>query len=137
MIGSLGSLYRMLRFAIRRKWITDNRVAGLEPEERPSIDAKDKRVLTPDELRALIDAASPDSRAFIATLALTGLRQSEALGLTWQDIDLDAGLVRLRYQLERGGRGRVKLKTPAARRDVVMLPALSDLLRRHREESLA
>ena len=55
----------------------------------------------------------------------------EALGLRWRDIDFDAGLVRVSQQLRPDGtRGR--LKTEAARRDVVLNPALARELRTHK-----
>ena len=70
-------------------------------------------------------------RPLFALLVFTGARISEALALTWADVDLDAGIVRIRYQLD-GARELVALKTPQAVRDVVLMPALGKLLREQR-----
>jgi integrase len=60
-------------------------------------------------------------------LAYTGLRIGEALGLTWADIELDAGLIRMHRQLSRK-REHAPLKTEAGRREVVLAPAVAKLL---------
>lgn len=52
-----------------------------------------------------------------------GLRQGEALGLQWKDVDLDAGTLRLRRALQRlRGRGLVfvETKSRAGRRTIVL-----------------
>jgi integrase len=63
-------------------------------------------------------------------LAHSGLRIGEALGLTWTDVDFDAGLIRVHRQLSRQ-RVHKKLKTPAGRREVILAPHLATLLREH------
>lgn len=65
---------------------------------------------------------------------LTGLRQSELLALRWHDVDFDDQLVRVRRALDRRGND-VPPKTQHAVRDVVLTPALVDLLREHQDES--
>jgi integrase len=48
-----------------------------------------------------------------------GLRRSEALGLAWEDVDFDNGIVYVRFQLKRiKGKGlrRVRLKSKKSRR---------------------
>jgi integrase len=64
------------------------------------------------------------------------MRLSELLGLTWNDIDHDNGLIHVRYQLSRARNDRparrVRLKTQAATRDIPLLPQLGALLKRHK-----
>src|SRR5262249_24276275 len=73
------------------------------------------------------------------TAAFTGMRLQELLGLRWCDVDFANGFVRVRHQLSRATTGKpsrlVPLKTAAGRRDVVLLPQLGSLLRRHRVAS--
>ena len=62
---------------------------------------------------------------------LTGLRQGEALGLRWGDVDVHEGAIRVRRQL--GLHGELsEPKTQAAKRDVPIPPSLARLLAEHR-----
>jgi integrase len=63
--------------------------------------------------------------------AFTGVRISEALGLVWDDVDFDAGVIHVRKQLGRDGQ-RVLPKTDEAVRDVMLLGALGGVLRTHK-----
>jgi integrase len=74
----------------------------------------------------------PSFAPLIVLLAYTGMRVREALGLHWEDVDLDAGVIRLRWQLSRDGKERVTVKTEAGVRDVPILPALRRRLIEHR-----
>jgi integrase len=67
-------------------------------------------------------------RPLFELLAFTGLRIGEALGLTWADVDFDAGLLFVHRQLSRY-REHAKLKTEAGRRQIVLAPAMVRLLR--------
>jgi integrase len=80
-----------------------------------------------DHLEALLAAAASldtdarcrhgQRRALLATLSFGGLRLGECLALTWRDIDLGRGVIRVRQG-----------KTDAAARDVPILGALRDEL---------
>ena len=70
-------------------------------------------------------------RALVAVFVFAGLRDGELRGLTWEDIDFDAGFIRVRKQLDRK-RARVELKSSAGRREVVLVPQLAKLLKEHR-----
>jgi hypothetical protein len=61
-----------------------------------------------------------------------GLRLSEALALEWREIDFKEKKIRVRYQLRRNEDKRVKLKSGAGQRDVIMMPALASVLRAHK-----
>ncbi len=57
-----------------------------------------------DEARKFLESASADDDPLYAAYALvlvTGLRKGEALGLTWEDVDLDAGELTIGRQLQR------------------------------------
>jgi integrase len=58
------------------------------------------------EARKVLDVAKvarPQMSAFVALALDTGARKSELYGLLWADVDLDAGTVYLRQQLDRAG----------------------------------
>ena len=80
---------------------------------------------------ALLESVPDRYHAAIATALFSGLRLSELLGLLWRDVDFDRGVLHVSHQLARDG-SRTQLKRPAARRDVVLMPELAALLRRHR-----
>jgi integrase len=80
-------------------------VRALEKGERPKVRKRPGRTLQPDEIRALLASATSDRyRALIATAIFTGCRLQELLALRWQDFDLEAGELEVRYQLSRKGR---------------------------------
>ncbi|MBA2558631.1 MAG: site-specific integrase [Propionibacteriales bacterium] len=132
--GTLSPLSAMLGHAARRGMISANPVARLERGERPTVAEKEKRILTSDEIRKLLKTASPKYRTLIATGIYTGLRLGELLGLTWADVDFDAGFIHVRKQLDPQG-NRVEPKTPCSVRDVVLIPQLARLLKEHKEEA--
>lgn len=134
--GILVALSRVFAFGVRRGYLTVNPVSRLERGERPRVARRERRVLTSDEIAALLGAALPGYRTLLAIAVYTGLRQSELLGLTWHDVDFETGVVRVRRQLDRS-RGYVEPKTPQAVRDVVLAPALARLLKQHREAALS
>ncbi len=70
-------------------------------------------------------------RPVAAVCAYAGLRLSEALGLCWRDVELDAGILSVTAQLGADGT-RVPLKTSASAATVPMLSVLADELRKHR-----
>jgi len=69
------------------------------------------------------------------SVALTmGLRQGEALGLRWQDVDLELGYLRISKQLHRidGQLQLVEPKTSRSRRSLAMPGSIMAGLREHR-----
>jgi integrase len=65
------------------------------------------RWLTPEEQRALIAAAAvPHVRDAIILALGTGARRAEALGLRWEDCDLDGGFVTFRAETTKNGKAR-------------------------------
>lgn len=93
--------------------------------------------LTADEARRLVHAAKDDrmQARWIVGLAL-GLRQGEALGLRWEDVDLDARLLRIRRALQRqrgGGLVFTEPKTRRSKRTVPLPVPLVQALIEHRE----
>ena len=128
--GILVPLGRILNHAARRGLIADNPMRRLERRERPRVERREMRILNSEEIDAVLQVATPAYRNVLATAIFTGLRQSELLGLTWADVDLGAGIIRVRRQLDRGG-GYSEPKTPRSKRDVVLMPSLVTLLREH------
>lgn len=95
--------------AIRRGHVARNAAALAKP---PRLSASEIEPFTIQEVRQLLCAARTrrNSARWAVALAL-GLRQGEALGLKWEDVDLDGGSLRvrrsrLRPRYEHGCAGR-------------------------------
>ncbi len=76
---------------------------------------------------------------FYLMLAL-GLRRGEVLGLRWQDIDLEDGVLKVRQALTMGGKGKARIKevkTPASRRSLYLPHDVIAALREHQEKMTA
>lgn len=97
---------------------------------------RDVLALSPEEARRLLDAARGDRLEALYSVALAlGLRQGEALGLKWGDIDLDSGVLRVRRASQRiphQGTQLVETKTARSRRTLVMPPTVINALGAHR-----
>jgi integrase len=96
-------------------------------------------VWTEAELRAFLRAAEghPLGPLFLL-LAGTGLRWSEAAGLAWKDLDLEAGLVRVERSLHRvrGEWVTTPPKTASGARTISLPPQVIQVLRRHRRHAV-
>ncbi len=99
------------------------RIANLR-EAKPEVDPFDLA-----EALRLIDAAKDWERALLAVLLLGGVRPNEALAFSWNDIDFEHGLLRIRRNLV-PGRGLGLPKTKGSEREVEM----SELVRRELAE---
>jgi integrase len=86
----------------------------------PRVERPEVRSVSPADARILLEATHGDRLQGLYTLALAvGLRQGEAFGLHWQDVDLEGGVLRVRVALQRlDGRGLqcVEPKTARSRR---------------------
>jgi integrase len=92
---------------------------------------------TPDEARALLEVGdSHRLKALWYTLALSGCRRGEALGLQWTDIDEDKKLIYIRRALTSDGslRSIHEPKTAQGRRTLAGTPYLLELLSQHRHQ---
>src|SRR5206468_2643267 len=96
--------------------------------------------LTADEAKQLLKTARGDRLEALYAVALAlGLRRGEALGLRWQDVDLEAGLLHVRMALELvSGRPPrlVEPKTRKSRRTLPLPAAIVSQLRAHRTRQL-
>jgi integrase len=134
--GTLSPLSLVMDYAVEEGMAAANPVSQLRGGKGrkrglPSVAGREKRILAREEIPLLLKAAGDRYWSLLATAVFTGLRQGELLGLTWGDVDFEAEVVRVRRQLGDGGR-RVEPKTLQAVRDVVLMPALANVLRQHK-----
>ncbi len=117
--SALRPLSIILSQAARKGRIPVNPMSQLERGERPKHDdQRPKRILSLEEMRALIASADAEPyRCLIELLLTTGLRVGEALGLTVSDLDPKHSVIRVEYQLGRDG-NRTLLKTEESQRAI-------------------
>jgi integrase len=105
----------------------------------PRADRYPAPALSTDQAAAVLAAVRGDRLEALVTVALAlGLRQAEALGLCWSDIELDTGTLTIQHQLQRV-RGAWKLTDPKTSRSerTLPLPAVAvEALRQHRVRQL-
>jgi len=93
-----------LNRAVARHLLPHNPISLLERNERPKQTRKGYRVLAKTEVDALLAAceATPEKAkvwtALVGAGVFAGLRIGEVLGLTWGDIDVDRGIIRVERQ---------------------------------------
>lgn len=126
-------LRRALEIALRYGYVQRN-VGRLV--SRPRLVIGDVQPLDrPETARFLRAAKGHRLEALFLLIVATGMRRGEAMGLTWDAVDLDAGFVRVDRTLSRFGR-TFRLgppKTPRSRRAIAIPRPLVEALRRHRE----
>jgi integrase len=111
--------------AARKGYIAANPVSRLDRRERPKHDdQRPKRILTLEEMQAIVDHADSEEYRCLLELMLTGgLRVGEALGLAVCDLDRKHSVVRVECQLDRDGT-RTPLKTEESHRAIDIPPQL-------------
>lgn len=129
-------LRRALNVAMRWGWISRNAASLSEP---PRAGEFEVCALTPSDARALLDAVRGDRlEALFAVALASGLRQGEALGLRWRDVDLEARTLSVRQSLQRvnGEWLLAEPKTTRSRRKLPLAEPVADALREHRARQL-
>lgn len=109
----------------RRGYITNNPCRDLEKGELPRAAEYPIRVLGPGEADLLLAASPLWLKQIVQTALMTGMRHSEILGLSWDDIDFEENVIHVRRQLQSGKRVPTKGKRE---REVPLLPSLRRIL---------
>jgi integrase len=121
------------RYAVRQGVVERNVVRDLDRDDRPGVARQtEPRYLDAAEVSDLLAKMTDTFRPVAATCAYAGLRISEALGLTWADVDFSGKRIHVRRQLDPDLTIRNVTKTVASNGHVPLLPALERELRAHR-----
>jgi len=106
-------LHGVLHLALKkaqRAGLVANNVCDLV--ESPKIHRPEMRVFDRDQARAFLEAAQGERFEALYELALsTGMRQGELLALHWDEIDLEAGRLSVKYTLS-NVRGQLAITPP-------------------------
>ncbi len=102
--------------------------------------APERPVATIADVDALAAAIAPRYQALVLLAAWCGLRRGELLGLQRNDLDLDAGVVRVERSMHQLANGTLILgppKTDAGQRKIAIPPHLRDDLAAHLDRYVA
>jgi integrase len=130
-------LRQVFDYATKRRLVATNAVLAVDtPRVRYALPT----VLTGPQVGRFLTRVATDTYAPLWQLLLqTGLRRGEALGLRWEDLDLDGGRLRVRQCVE-ARRGVPHLSTPKtahALRTITLFPETVVALRQHRAQQEA
>lgn len=162
-VHTIRAVHRVLRSAlneaVRRRRLAANPALIARPPRAEEVEVEP---LSIEESRRVLQAAQSSLHPARWSIALSvGLRQGEALGLVWRDVDLDDGVIRVRRSVQRrtwehgctvvdgqptcrrkrgaecdhrtgGGLLLVEPKTKASARTIVLPAPLVEELRAHR-----
>lgn len=104
----------------------------------PKMDTKEKRALSPEQVRDLVsqlDPADDHDCAFLLAIAM-GMRRGEICGLSWGDVDFERGIVDVSHSYDELSNLK-ETKTKAGMRLLPLPDSIARALRAHKEAQLA
>lgn len=122
------TLHSILETAVRIGYIPKN------PSDfckLPRVEKKKIHPLEGDQIKALMEAVKGDRFEYLYAVALfTGMRQGELIGLTWDCVDLESGVINVSKQLARIS-GQVVFQSPKSGkgRTITVAPYVVSLLK--------
>jgi integrase len=132
-----GILRAALNQGVKFGVVPRNVATMVTPPRTPSYEIEP---FSPDQIKTLLEALQGHRLEALYSVAIAmGLRQGEALGLRWEDVNFKIGTLRVRYALQRidGRFELVEPKTQKSRR-ILYLPAVTlDSLKEHRARQAA
>jgi integrase len=118
-------LHRAFRDAVRWGYLQRNPADSADPPHQRGTERREMKTWTAEQLRAFLDFTKDDALYSLwHTLAMTGMRRGEGLGLRWEDVDFEAARLSVRRALIPSGREVVvsEPKTARGRRSIALDP---------------
>ena len=131
-------LFQSFDFAVKDRVLRDNPITDVMADvSRATKEESEKRhAITVDQQIALLDFVYGDSHyskygPLITVLLGTGMRIGEALGLCWDNVDFDKGVINviysLNYKMGEDGKCRYTVSPPKTRAGIRTIPMFSDV----------
>jgi len=125
-------LHKACKDAVRWGHLPKNPLDAADPPRKKGENAREMRTWTKEQLKAFL-AAVADERlsALWHTIAMTGMRRGEAIGLRWSDVDLENARLAVRRALIPINREVVvsEPKTAKGRRVIALDPGTVEVLK--------
>lgn len=116
--GTYGVIKTALRQAVAWGLMSADPTSGIKP---PRVPRREIKVLDRDDLLKLLESAPKyKHHLIIRLLAVTGARLGEILGLTWRDINLEKGTVKIRRAVDLRCRELKQTKTSSSQRTLAL-----------------
>ena len=128
------TLHRAFRDGVRWGKLRTNPLDLVDP---PKPVEKEMKILLPEEIRKFLSVAKEDRLYPLYLTAINlGMRRGELFGLRWQDVDLEAGFIRVQQQLLKPGYKPIfsPPKSKSGRRLLELPVSLVNELKHWREE---
>jgi integrase len=123
-------LHRALKDAVRWGRLARSPIEAADPPRVSG--AHEMRTWSAQQLAVFLRTTTDERlHGLWHLLALTGMRRGEALGLRWQDVDLEAGRISVRRALVPVGRGVIvsEPKTARGKRSIALDPETVEVLK--------
>ena len=133
-------LHRAFRDAVKWGQLARNPADAADPPSQHGTGRREMKTWTAEQLGAFLRATRDDRLHDLwHVLAMTGMRRGEALGLKWDDVDLEAGRLSVRRALIPSGRDVVvsEPKTARGRRSIALDPETVAVLKAQAARQLA
>jgi len=127
-------LHRACHDAVRWRRLTVNPVDAADPPKASAEHAERLPVWSAEQLSAFLASVAGDRLfALWRLLAMTGMRRGEALGLGWEDLDMEGGRLTIRRAwVPVNGVGQMsEPKTRRGRRTIALDPVTLEALKGH------
>jgi integrase len=93
-------LHKACKDAVRWGHISRNPLDAADPPRKKGDGTREMRTWTREQLKAFLEAVADERLSPLwHTIAMTGMRRGEALGLRWSDVDLENGRLSVRRAL--------------------------------------
>jgi integrase len=119
----LVTLGQILSYAVRHKYLDQNPLREVERPRNPGEEKKELTILTPEQLRAFLEAEEDQKyKTLFLVAVMTGARQGELLGLKWGDLDLINSQIHIQRTFTKGQ--FFPTKTRDSKRKIDLSPAV-------------
>ena len=125
-------LHKACKDAVRWGHISRNPLDAADPPRKKGDGSREMQTWTKEQLKKFLESVAEERLSPLwHTIAMTGMRRGEAIGLRWSDVDLEGGRLAVRRALIPCGRDVIvsEPKTVKGRRVIAIDPGTVEVLK--------